>query len=217
MKIVQPSVSFIGTVDGDEILRHIEECGRTCYQSEWKIADGTAAGFVRNIIKRGHESVLEHKSVTVRFVCDRGVSHEIVRHRIASYSQESTRYCNYANDQFGREISVIEPSGAEPDSAAYRIWKNLCMAAQGAYLSALDAGQTPQQARAVLPNSLKTTVVMTANMREWRHFLKLRCDKAAHPDMRRVALMLLRIFHAAVPVIFDDIAAQYADELEVAA
>lgn len=205
MKIIKPSVEFMHPVDGQAILKHLEACGRVCYKSEDKITDGSAEKFIAGIVKRGHEAVLEHASVTVKFICDRGVSHEIVRHRLASYCQESTRYCNYSKDGFGGEIAVIKPYFLEEGSMPYISWEEACLTAEEAYMEMLARGCTPQEARAVLPNSLKTEVVMTANMREWRHFLKLRCAPAAHPQMREVAMMLLEMFHDAVPVLFDDI------------
>lgn len=208
MKIIKPGVQFITPVDGEVILQRLEQCGRVCYKSEDKITDDSARKFVAGIIKRGHEAVLEHCSVTVKFICDRGVSHEIVRHRVASYCQESMRYCNYSKDGFGNEITVIEPCYLKEGTKAYTLWKNLCSCTEQVYLGMLDDGCSPQEARAVLPNSLKTEVVMTANMREWRHFLKLRCAKAAHPQMREVACMLLEQFKEKVPVIFDDIEAE---------
>ncbi len=149
-------------------------------------------------------SVLEHGSITVRFVCDRGVSHELVRHRLASYSQESTRYCNYTKGKFNHEICVVEPS-TSLGSALYNIWLAEMHRAEGAYFAMLEAGATPQVARAVLPQSLKTEVVMTANAREWRHVLKLRCDKAAHPDMRALMLEVRDEFASRWPVFFGDI------------
>lgn len=208
MKIVKASVEFVTPIDFSEGLRiigKIEKCGRTCYKSEDRIGTDTAEKFVENIIKRGHESVLEHVSFTLRFICDRGVSHEIVRHRLASYSQESTRYCNYSDGKFGREITVIEPCFFEKDSSSYRLWKTACSAAEGAYQLLIADGATPQEARSVLPNSLKTEVVMTANLREWRHFFRLRCSKAAHPQMREVALTALDMCHKVIPVVFDDV------------
>lgn len=205
MKIIKPGVEFITPVKGDVILRRIEECGRVCYKSEDKITDGSAEKFVRGIIKRGHESVLEHCAFSVKFICDRGVSHEIVRHRLASYSQESTRYCNYGKDQFGSEITVIQPCYLQYGTEAYRVWAASMHECEGAYFALLDIGLSAQEARAVLPNSLKTEVVMTANIREWRHFLKLRCSPAAHPQMREVATQLLRECQARIPVLFDDI------------
>lgn len=205
MKVITPYVEFVTPVNGEVILKRLEECGRVCYKSEDKITDTSAQGFVRGIIKRGHEAVLEHCSFTVRFVCDRGVSHEIVRHRVASYCQESTRYCNYSKGDFGGEITVIEPCFLIPGGPGYQMWENACEAAEKAYFDLLDYGCSPQEARAVLPNSLKTEVVMTANIREWRHFLKLRTAKAAHPQMREVATQLLKMLRESVPVLFDDI------------
>lgn len=205
MKIIKPSVEFITPIDGKEILSRIEECGRVCYKSEARIADGSAEAFCRGIIKRGHEAVLEHASFTVKFVCDRGVSHEIVRHRLAAYCQESTRYCNYSKGQFGAEITVIKPLYLTEGTPAYIVWKKACEAAEKAYFGLLNIGLTPQEARAVLPNSLKTEIIMTANVREWRHFLILRCSKAAHPQMREVATQLLEAVHEKIPVLFDDV------------
>jgi thymidylate synthase (FAD) len=207
MKIISPSFEFLTQVDGPAIIQHIERCGRVCYKSEDKITGTSAATFVGNIIKRGHEAVLEHDSITVKFIVDRGVSHEIVRHRLASYCQESTRYCNYVKDSFGKEITVIEPFYLEPGTRAYAVWRNACETAERSYFSLLDWGCTPQEARAVLPNSLKTEVVMTANLREWRHFFKLRTAPAAHPQMREVAIPLLRQMQEKVPYIFADLEA----------
>ena len=205
MKIIKPSARIVSSVDGDEILRRIEEYGRVCYKSENRITEDSAKRFVENLVKRGHESVLEHISVTVKFVCDRGVSHEIVRHRLASYSQESTRYCNYSKDDFGGEITVIEPCFLVPGTEGYKLWEGACLVAEQMYFKMLDWGCTPEEARAVLPNSLKTELVMTANLREWRHFFKLRTSKAAHPQMRELTVPLLSEFKEKIPVVFDDI------------
>ena len=205
MKIIKPSVELITPLNGKVVMERLEECGRVCYKSEGKIAEGTAEKFLAGIVKRGHEAVLEHASMTVKFICDRGVSHEIVRHRMASYCQESTRYCNYSKGEFGGEITVIEPCYLEPGTRGYDMWKMGCESAEDAYFDLLDWGCTPQEARAVLPNSLKTEVVMTANVREWRHFLRLRCSTAAHPQIRELALKLLVEFHLEMPVLFDDI------------
>lgn len=209
MKIINADVEFITPVDGAAILKRLERCGRVCYKSEAKITDTSAPAFVAGIIKRGHEAVLEHCSFTVKFICDRGVSHEIVRHRVASYCQESTRYCNYSKDGFGSEITVIKPCFLAEDSDGMKEWKSAMRFAEDHYFSLLDFGCSPQEARSVLPNSLKTEVVMTANIREWRHFLKLRCSPAAHPQMREVALILLEKVHALIPVCFDDIWSEY--------
>jgi len=208
MKIIKPYARIVSSVDGDEILKRIEEYGRVCYKSENRITEDSAKRFVENLVKRGHESVLEHISVTVKFVCDRGVSHEIVRHRLASYSQESTRYCNYSKDDFGSEITVIEPCFLVPGTEGYKLWEGACLVAEQMYFKMLDWGCTPEEARAVLPNSLKTELVMTANLREWRHFFKLRTSKAAHPQMRELTVPLLSEFKEKIPVVFDDIKAE---------
>ena len=209
MKVIKPRVEFITPINGAVILQRLEQCGRVCYKSEDRITDTSAADFVRGIIRRGHEAVLEYCSFTVKFICDRGVSHEIVRHRMASFCQESTRYCNYGKDKFGGELTFIKPCFWNDDSDAMRDWKSAMILAENHYLGLLKMGATPQEARTVLPNSVKTELVMTANIREWRHFLNLRCDPAAHPQMREVALILLNQLHDAVPVCFDDIWERY--------
>ena len=205
MKIIKPNVEILTPINGDEILKHIERCGRVCYKSEGNITDDSAAKFVANIIKRGHESVLEHSSITVKFIVDRGVSHEIVRHRLASYSQESTRYCSYASGKFNGEITVIKPCFFKEGTAAYENWKLACESAECFYFGLINQKRTPQEARSVLPNSLKTELIMTANLRELRHFFKLRCAPAAHPQMREVAIMLLEKMQSLIPVVFDDL------------
>ena len=205
MKIIKPYVEILTPINGDEILSHLEKCGRVCYKSEDKINEESAYKFLKGIVKRGHEAVLEHYNITVKFICDRGVTHEIVRHRVASYCQESTRYCNYGKDGFGNEITVIEPLFFEKDSKEYKLWEASCNFSEDYYMRLLEEGATPQEARAVLPNSLKTELVMTANIREWRHFFKLRTSTAAHPQMREVAIMLLNQFKEKIPILFDDI------------
>lgn len=208
MKVIEPSVEFVtpmSIIPGIVIMKRIEEIGRVCYKSEDKITEDSYKKFIGNLIKREHESVLEHCSVTMKFICDRGVSHEIVRHRIGSYSQESTRYCNYSNDKFGNEITVIKPCFFEEGSNKYKIWYLGCMDAETAYFNLIYEGATPQEARSVLPNSLKTEIVVTYNIREWRHFFKLRCSKAAHPQMREVAKMAFEQFYKYMPELFADI------------
>lgn len=205
MRIINAGFEVLTPVDGATILKSIERAGRVCYKSEEKITEDSAEKFVAGIIKRGHEAVIEHQTITVKFIVDRGVSHEIVRHRLAAYCQESTRYCNYSQDKFGEEITVIRPCFWEEDSDTMKDWKSAMRMAENHYFGLLKQGATPQEARSVLPNSLKTEVVMTANLREWRHFFKLRTAPAAHPQMREVAIPLLRKFQKLVPVIFDDI------------
>lgn len=205
MKIIEPSVELVNAPNYETLLSTVEQAGRVCYKSEDKITAGSAEKFVRNILKRGHEAVIEHGVITARIICDRGVSHELVRHRLASYCQESSRYCNYSKGKFGEEITVIAPSWVDGREDIARIWRIAMRDAEDAYLSLLDEGCTPQEARSVLPNSLKTEVVMTANIREWRHFLRLRMATAAHPDMRVVARLVYELLKEKYPVFFEDI------------
>ena len=205
MKIIEPEFIIEESLDGNDLLRRIERAGRVCYKSEAKITDDSAKKFVQNILKNGHESVIEHEKISVRIVCDRGVSHEIVRHRIASYSQESTRYCNYNADKFGNELTFIKPYFWNEDVVKYNIWKKTMQYIEKSYIQLIESGAKPQEARSVLPNSLKTEIVVTMNLREWRHFFKLRADKAAHPQMRQIALPLLKKFQEIIPIVFDDL------------
>lgn len=233
MKVVNAGYEILrpNPLDGIAELKHIELCARTAYKSEDRITeDGESAKkFVKMLINSGHESTLEHGGMTVKFTVDRGISHEIVRHRLASYTQESTRYCNYGKDKFGNEITVIKPcffadyptlefdehdrtTNLPSDEITnskeferYLFWWNSCEESEAAYFYMLDRGCTPQEARSVLPNSLKTELIMTANWREWRHFLALRAAKDAHPQIREVAIPLLCELYEKIPVLFDDI------------
>lgn len=202
MKIIQPKVIISLAEMSQEKLSNLEQCARVCYQSEAKT--GSTSSFLRKLILNGHESVIEHEKITVTFVVDRGVSNQIIRHRIASYSQESTRYCNYSNEQFGSEISVVEPYYYRNQPEAFEIWKNSCLISESAYMQLLKFGK-PEEARAVLPTSLKTELVTTYNFREWRHFFLLRCSKKAHPQLRQVTIPLLISFSRYFPEIFEDI------------
>jgi thymidylate synthase (FAD) len=244
MKIISSSHEILDMPDGAEILKKIETAGRTCYKSEDKITADSATGFVRGIIKSGHHSVIEHMNITVRFVCDRGVSHELVHHRLAAYSQESTRYANYSKDRFGNEITVIKPPWVNLPTGSYCIteanyialnrvyggndgedvlypgddfsanmedllWLTSLLGTEQCYFDLLSHGWKPEQARSVLPNSLKPEIVMTANLREWRHVLNLRCSKPAHSQIREIMLPLLEEFHNRIPVVFDDLYEKY--------
>lgn len=202
MNIINASYEIMDELDGKEILKKLERVARTCYKSEDKITDGSAERLVRALCKSKHEAMLEHFSFSVKFIVDRGVSHEIVRHRVASFAQESTRYCNYG----GNGITVIKPCYMDEGSVEYKLWENMCWEAEDAYIALIQAGKKPEEARAVLPTSLKTEVVMTANLREWRHFFKLRALELtgkAHPQMVEVALPLLKEVQAKIPVVFD--------------
>lgn len=207
MRIIEPNYEILDDIDGMAMLRDIERAGRVCYKSEDRITDTSAPAFVKMLISRGHEAMVEHAWFSVKFVCDRGVSHELARHRVVSFAQESTRYCNYGNEKFGRQITVIEPCFLEKSSFAYGLWAEGVAHAEWAYFALLDDGARPEEARSVLPNSLKTEVVITANLREWRHILKLRTAETAHPQMLQLMRPLLAELKVRIPVIFDDIIA----------
>ena len=184
--------------DPMDLLQDIERIGRVCYKSEHRITSSSAAPFVRNIIARGHESVLEHISITVRFITDRAIANELVRHRIAAYSQESTRYCNYKD-----KIEFIYPKNVS--DGQLQLIMEACACAATTYQALIADGATPEVARDVLPLCTKTELIATYNLREWRHILRLRTDKAAHPKMRELMQTLLQFFQGLVPIIFDDI------------
>jgi thymidylate synthase (FAD) len=199
MKIVQPSVTLLWITPDPE--KQIEAAGRTCYKSEDKITEDSAREFCRRMVKSGHHAMIEHAVASFRIVTDRGITHEIVRHRLASYAQESTRYCNYGKDKFGNECSFIEPPGMTHEQTV--VWGGACVVAEENYFRMLDRGSSPQIARSVLPNCLKTEIVMVANLREWRHFIKLRGSKAAHPQIRPVAYDVWQVLMEHAPSIFE--------------
>lgn len=203
MKIVKPFAQIQQT-DAETIMLNIEKAARLCYKSEGKMSDTYNSKFITSKIKAGHLSVIEHSIISVLFVVDRGISHEIVRHRLASFSQESTRYCNYAGDG----ITVIEPCFYEPTSEEYNLWKKSCENSERDYLKLISNGSTPEKARAVLPHSLKTELLVSMNLRQWRHFLELRALNStgkAHPQMLEVAIPLLHEFKALFPPVFEDL------------
>lgn len=202
MKIVKASAALLAFTPNLEQV--IELAGRVCYKSEDRITEDSAEAFIGRLQESKHESVLEHGSISAKFICDRGVSHELVRHRIASFSQESTRYCNYGKDKFGNEITVIEPSAFDwaGEDQLYSCWLLACQEAERAYFYLLGNGATPQEARSVLPNSLKTELVVTANPREWLHIFRLRTAPTAHPQMREVMVPLAKVFAEMWPSIF---------------
>lgn len=210
MKAIKQSHDILTpiSVGGMDELRHIESIARTCYKSEPAPnvdPDYITKNFVRGLINRGHEAMLEHGSISVRCITDRGISHELVRHRIASYAQESTRYCNYAKNKFGEEITCIEPDFDVKNGELYAMWSFACREAENNYLDMIEQGCPPELARSVLPTSLKTEIVITANYREWRNIFKLRCDRHAHPQMRELMTDILSDFHDKLPVLFDDV------------
>ena len=216
MKLVKPFVELLWITP--DSLGMIEAAGRTCYKSEDKIEKGTDLKFAQKMLNRGHEAMIEHASMSMRVVCDRGVTHEIVRHRLFSYAQESTRYCNYSGGVtfvvpcwFETEIKNYDKVAWDEDTAcdhAYKspegLWLAQMMWSEKTYIKLLKDGWSPQQARSVLPNSLKTEIVITGNLREWRHFFNMRCASTAHPQMREVSAIALDIAQEEVPVLFDD-------------
>ena len=207
MDIINAGYEIMDELDGEAILRKIERVARVCYKSEDKITEGSAERLVRSLIKSKHEAMLEHYSFSVKFIVDRGVSHELVRHRVASFAQESTRYCNYGK----KGITVIKPCYLDEGTVEYKLWEKLCEEAEEAYTALIDTGRKPQEARGVLPTSLKTEVVMTANLREWRHFFKLRAlgmTGAPHPQMEEVAMKLLKEVQEKIPVVFDHLVSE---------
>lgn len=210
MKFIKPNYEILTPLNREEILKSIEVAGRTCYKSEDKITENSASKFVEMISGRGHLSVIEHKSMTVRFICDRGVSHELVRHRIASFSQESTRYCNYSKDKHDNQLTFIIPcfwSDSPKNinhSANHALLEKTLLDIEGRYLQMLKQGASPQEARYILPNGLKTEIVVTANMREWKEIFKQRCSPAAHPQMREIMIPLQKKMQAILPEIFGD-------------
>jgi thymidylate synthase (FAD) len=203
MKIVKPSVEFLWMTPYP--LTAIERAGRTCYKSEQNIKEASASKFAHMILNNGHEAMIEHASMSYCVTCDRGVSHEIVRHRLFSFAQESTRYCDYNS----KGISFIEPHGLfksedEDQADSYSSWISAMRIAESSYYQLRELGCKPEIARSVLPNSLKTEIVITGNFREWRHFFKLRTDKKAHPQMREIANMILEDAIPRVPIVFDE-------------
>lgn len=208
MRIVNAAFEILDSIEATTILKNIEKYGRVCYKSETTITEDSAKSFVERLIKNGHESVIEHEKITVKFICDRGISHEIVRHRIASYSQESTRYCNYTKDKFGNELTFIKPVFWEDKSPEYNHWLNAMQYAEKCYFEMINLNVSPEQARSILPSSLKTEIIVTMNLREWRHFFKLRTSSKAHPQMQELAIPLLLEFKKTIPVVFDDILLQ---------
>lgn len=214
MKIIKPSFEILTPVDGVQIIKNIERIGRVCYKSEEFITESSAEKFIKMLISKEHESVLEHEKISVRIICDRGVSHELVRHRIASFSQESTRYCNYSKSKFGNELTFILPSWfqcsfkngiAELTEVNEKRWLKAMKESELTYVDMVEDGWTPQQARSVLPNSLKTEIVISANLREWRTIFKQRTAPTAHPQMREIMIPLLKSFAGSIPVVFDDL------------
>lgn len=219
MKVISPTYEIFNTFSdgGIEELKFIEKIARVCYKSENNVSeDGESAKkIISNLIRKGHTAMLEHLSFAVKFTVDRGVSHEMVRHRIASFAQESTRYCNYSGDKFGNQITVIDISTGfhydlsnPKDLKKYEVWVEAMSNAEKSYFKMIEYGAKPEEARSVLPTSLKTEIVVNMNLREWRHFFNLRAVGTTgkpHPQIKEVAKKLLEDIKTKLPVFFDDI------------
>lgn len=204
MQIIEPSIQ-VEKIDGKKIMKNIERACRTCYRSEGKITEESYKTLLKNCINRGHESVLEHEKVTVRMICDIGVYKDLTRHRIASFSIESTRYCNYGKDKFENEIKFIKPCNIDEKSELYNIWENACLDIEENYLKMSKLKATPDQMRMILPHSTAAEVTMTANIREWIHILELRTSAHTHPAVRQLLIPLLLHFKKIMPEIFENI------------
>lgn len=200
MRIIKPSVSIESNISYEEALRIVENATRVCYKSEDKIKEGSAEKLIRGIIKAKHFGCIEHVSLTVKFICDRACSHQLVRHRLMSFNQKSQRYCKEDN------LEVIKPEGLENTS----LWLESCRQAENAYAEMIRRGEKPEVARGVLPNSTATEIYATANLREWRHFFELRCHRTAQRDIRMLALELLCQMFEKYPVFFEDLVDKYA-------
>lgn len=204
MQIVDPYIQ-VEKVDGKKIMKNIERACRTCYRSEGKITEESYKTLLKNCITRGHESVLEHEKVTIRMYCDLGVYKDITRHRIASFSIESTRYCNYGKDKFGNELKFIKPCNIEEGTELYNNWKDTCELIEKNYIEMSNAGALPDQLRMILPHSIAAEVTMTANIREWKHILTLRTSNHTHPAIRQLFIPLLLHFKEIMPEIFEEV------------
>jgi len=212
IQVVDQAVSVVRCPEGLEALRFLENCGRVCSKTEDRITPDSASNFIENIIKRGHESVIEHLSATAYFICSRSISHEIVRHRLASYSQESTRYCNYCSSRLDFTLTFVRPPELQIDTDEYEIWYKSVEESAYTYFTLIENGVNHQVAREVLPFSLKTELIMTANLREWRHFLRLRMAKDAHSAIRLLAKSLYFQLSSRIPIVFDDLKELYLSD-----
>lgn len=203
MRIVEQSIEVMDTLDGDRIVKKLEKCARKCYKSEEHIKQGSEV-LLANLIKWGHESVLEHESITVDVTTSRSISHQLVRHRLASYSQESQRYCNYSKGKFNEEVTFVRPHRFKKGTANYDQWLESCAVAEGNYFTLLE-DTPPELAREVLPNSAKTEIIITHNIRSWRNFFKQRITSAAQYEIAVLADLILKEFKENIPILFDDI------------
>lgn len=211
MKIIKPWIE-IERIDGKNIMKNIEKACRTCYRSENLITEESYKKLIKNCLNRGHESILEHEKITIRMCCDIGVYKDLTRHRFGSFSIESTRYCNYGKDKFDNEIKFIEPCNIDKKEL-FNEWYSACTEIEQRYLKMAELGATPDQMRMILPHSTAAEVVMTANIREWRHILSLRASKMTHPSVQQLMIPLLLYFKRCMPELFEDI--NYNEEFPI--
>lgn len=211
MKIIKPWIE-IERIDGKSIMKNIEKACRTCYRSENLITEESYKNLIKNCLNRGHESILEHEKITIRMCCDIGVYKDLTRHRFGSFSIESTRYCNYGKDKFDNEIKFIEPCNIDKKEL-FNEWYSACTEIEQRYLKMAELGATPDQMRMILPHSTAAEVVMTANIREWRHILSLRASKMTHPSVQQLMIPLLLYFKRCMPELFEDI--NYNEEFPI--
>lgn len=211
MKLIKPSVEILTPIDTQDVYKTIEKVARTCYKSEDKITDDSAERMVKTLIKSGHEAMIEFFDITVKFTCDRITSQSIVRHRLGSFAQESTRYCNYSKDKFDCEITFIQPHWYqnEVNESKLHAFVSTLGYTEQRYMELIALGFSPEDARAVLPNALKTEINVKFNLREWRHFFGLRCHHTAHPDIQALAKDLLTQLYNKLPVVFEDLYFKY--------
>lgn len=209
MKLRKEKVVIVDRINGENILKKLERIGRVSHKSENKITKDSKREFIKKLIELGHESVLEHQQITVKIICDRGVSHELVRHRIGSYTQESTRYLAY------KEIEIILPREIEQSKEVKKIFLKQVREIEKTYLKLITIGLRPEIARNILPHCLKTEIYCSFNLREWRHIFKLRCSPSAHPQIRRIMLKVLKEFQKRIPIVFDDFVINQEQEIAI--
>ena len=203
MRLVEPWIK-VENFDGVKIMKRIERACRTCYRSEDKISEESYKNLLTNCLNRGHESVLEHEKITVRIYSDIGTYKDLTRHRFASFSVESTRYCSYNKDKYGNEITVVNPVYME-DKEVFETWKKAIEDMEKAYMKMKELGASTDMCREILPHSTAAEYTMTANIREWKHILELRTTNHVHPAIRQVLIPLLLLFKEQMPEIFGDI------------
>lgn len=208
MRLVEPWIK-VENFDGVKIMKRIERACRTCYRSEDKISEESYKNLLTNCLNRGHESVLEHEKITVRIYSDIGTYKDLTRHRFASFSVESTRYCSYNKDKYGNEIAVVNPVYIE-DKEVFETWKKAIEDMEKAYMKMKELGASTDMCREILPHSTAAEYTMTANIREWKHILELRTTNHVHPAIRQVLIPLLLLFKEQMPEIFGDI--EYDEE-----